>query len=115
MNTQITSIVNDFVGKLDAIVRQQVRAELEDITAKLGTPNGVAAPVRKPPAQATVQQAKPGKRAQIKRTPALVRARVLQGKYLGALRSAVGNRRAKAKGIAKQDGVAAALKFLKAA
>ena len=46
-----------------------------------------------------------------KATPKVARARKLQGKYLGSLKSLKGADRAKVKRIAKEKGVAAGLKF----
>jgi hypothetical protein len=46
-----------------------------------------------------------------KPTPKVARARKLQGKYLGALKSLTGANRAKVKAVAKEKGVAAAVKM----
>jgi hypothetical protein len=90
MTNQISTLVDDFVDKLQGVIRQ---AALEHITTSLGH-------LRAPAKAAPVQTAK------------LARARKLQGKYLGMLRTAKGGRRERAKAIAGKSGVAAAIKFL---
>jgi hypothetical protein len=54
-------------------------------------------------AKSTAQKAK-------KATPKVARARKLQGKYMGALRGLAHADRAKVKAVAKEKGVAAAVK-----
>jgi hypothetical protein len=59
------------------------------------------------PATAAKSPVKKAKKA----TPKVARARKLQGKYLGALKSLTGANRAKVKAVAKEKGVAAAVKM----
>lgn len=62
------------------------------------------------PATAVKLTAKKAKKAK-KPTPKVARARKLQGKYLGALKSLTAANRAKVKAVAKEKGVAAAVKM----
>jgi hypothetical protein len=103
-NTATTAIINDFVGKLSSAIETDVRARLTAAVAQIGGNGNAAGRLRANPLAHTPRL--------VASTPALTRARALQGKYLGALRTAKGNRRARAKALAKKEGVAAALKFL---
>lgn len=105
MNTNIrlsspfTNIIDEFVSNVRKAIHEDVRVLLN--TALGATSSGKKA-------------AKPGATVKVHRTEtkALSSARKVQGRYLGALRTATGNRRVKAKSIAKKTGVVAALKFL---
>lgn len=108
--SEISTIVNDFVTNLETAIRAQALAHVNAALGSIGVRNGANGKVAK---AAAAPKGKPARAKPVK-TKALTEARALQGKYLGALRTAVGNRRAKAKAIAKKDGVPAALKFLKA-
>jgi hypothetical protein len=98
MTNPINTLVDDFVAKLQGVIRTQA---LEHIQTTLGLPT-----TAKPATKATHTKAAPVQTAK------LSRARQIQGKYLGLLRTATGNRRARAKAIAGKSGVAAAIKFL---
>ncbi len=100
MTNQISTLVDDFVDKLQGVIRQ---AALEHITTSLGH--------LRAPTTATATKATHTKAAPVQ-TAKLARARKLQGKYLGMLRTAKGGRRERAKAIAGKSGVAAAIKFL---
>lgn len=104
MTTEISTIVNDFVSNLETAIRAQALAH---VNAALGSLNGKRMAVE----GKTPKNGKPA-RAKPVATKALSQARALQGKYLGALRTATGKRRVQAKAIAKKDGVPAAIKFL---
>jgi hypothetical protein len=59
----------------------------------------------------TATTAKPAAKKAKKATPKVARARKLQGQYLGALKSLAGADRAKVKAVAKDKGVAEAVKL----
>ena|ERR1039457_2315931 len=59
----------------------------------------------------TATTAKPAAKTAKMATPKVARARKLQGQYLGALKSLKGADRAKVKAVAKEKGVAAAVKM----
>lgn len=100
---QIRSIVDGFVAQIHEAIHNETRVSIQDALGRLT--GGAQARPRNGAGHATHRRA-------AATTAKLSSARKLQGKYLGLLRTATGNRRAKAKGIAKKDGVQAAIKFL---
>jgi hypothetical protein len=112
-NTQITELVEAFAKQIIAAAEA---AANERIQAALASAFGAPAkrgPGR-PPKQAK-QAASAGKpaagRKPFKLSPEGMKARRLQGQYLGALRALTGTNRAKVKAVAKDKGVAAAVKL----
>ncbi len=104
--TNITALVEEFSHQIVAAAKASVTARIE---AALATAFG--APKKRKPgrprkavATVTVKKAK-------KVSPKVARARRLQGKYLGALRALSAADRAKVKAVAKEKGVAAAVKM----
>jgi hypothetical protein len=65
----------------------------------------------RPPRQAAAPARPTAAKRRKKASPKVVRARKLQGQYLGALKSLTGTDRAKVKTVAKEKGVAEALKL----
>ncbi len=97
---QIRSIVDGFVAQIHEAIHNETRTSIQDALGRLTTG-----------AQPRPRNGATHRRAAAT-TAKLSSARKLQGKYLGLLRTATGNRRARAKSLAKKDGVAAAIKFL---
>jgi len=77
--------------------------------ARKGTSSPVAAS-KAAPAKAVTKAAKPAKAAKAA-SPKVARARKLQGQYLGAMRALTGDDRAKVKAVARDKGVAEAVKL----
>jgi hypothetical protein len=74
--------------------------------------NGVAKPAKSSTAQAAPKAAAPAKAGRkLNLTPKAIRARKLQGQYLGALRSLKDDAREKVKKLAQEKGVAEAVKL----
>jgi hypothetical protein len=113
--TNITALVEAFAKQLVAVTEA---AASERIQAALSSAFGVPAkrgPGR-PPKQAAVAAEKPAKkpvvgRKPLKLSPKGLKVRRLQGQYLGALRALTGANRAKVKAVAKDKGVAEAVKL----
>ena len=108
----ITTLIEDFAKRIvaatEAAAAMRVRAAL---TAALGAPIK-RGPGRPKQAAATPLPAKPkAVRKAPTATAALIRARKLQGQYLGALRGLGQADRAKVKAVAKAKGVPQALKL----
>ena len=111
----IAALIQDFANQLiavaDAAAADRLRAALDDA---LGAPTqrGPGRPKNAPAPQAAAAAAKPSPaRKSPVRTAKLIRARRLQGQYLGALRGLSDADKAKAKAVAKVKGVASALKL----
>jgi hypothetical protein len=108
-----TAIVQAFVEQITAAIEAAATARIQTVLASaLGAPAGrrslgaaaAAAIVTSAPAVA------PGRRA-AKLTPKLIKARKLQGQYLGALKSLSVADKAKVKAVAKAKGVPEAVKL----
>ncbi len=99
----IEKVVKEFTGKLVELLDQQAEANLRERVLGVldkGSHGGVRGEVER----------------SLLRKPAsakVVRARKLQGAYLGGLKSLKGRERQQAKSLAKSDGVAAAVAFMK--
>jgi hypothetical protein len=103
----ITALIEDFAKQIVAATEAATAARVQGaLAAALGAPvkRGPGRPTRAP-AQAKAERKAP------KATAALIRARKLQGQYLGALRGLAQGDRAKVKAVAKSKGVPAALKL----
>jgi hypothetical protein len=113
--TNITALVEEFAKGIVAAAKAAITARIE---AALATAFG-APKQRKPgraPRQAVAGVAPvAGKKAAGKKakkvTPKVARARKLQGQYLGALRSLSAADRDKVRAVAKEKGVAEAVKM----
>jgi hypothetical protein len=113
--TNITALVEEFAKGIVAAAKATVTARID---AALATAFG--APKKRkpgrPPKQAVAGVAPvAGKKAARKKakkvTPKVARARKLQGQYLGALRSLSAADRDKVRAVAKEKGVAEAVKM----
>ncbi len=99
----IEKVVKEFTGKLVHLLDQQAEANLRDRVLGVldrGGHQGVRGQVER----------------SLLRKPAsakIIRSRKLQGQYLGGLKSLKGRERQQAKSLAKSDGVAAAVAFMK--
>jgi hypothetical protein len=106
----IESIIQEFVARLETAVRaeagERVRAAVK---AALGEES---APAKTAPA-APVMAKSDGSagRQRSKLSPAATEARKLQGRYLGLLRGLSASARARVQKVAREQGVAAAIKF----
>jgi hypothetical protein len=109
-NTDISAIVQNFVAQITAAVEASAVARVQAALAgALGTSvkRGPGRPPKSAAAPARPTVAKKMKKA----SPKVVRARKLQGQYLGALKSLTGADRAKVKAVAKTKSVAQAVKL----
>ncbi|MGD0836343.1 MAG: hypothetical protein ABSB49_06830 [Polyangia bacterium] len=110
----ITAIIDTFVNQITAAVEAAAAKRLQTaIAGAFGT-----SPKRGPGRRAK-QAVAPvaGEQAAAKRvrrvTPKVIRARKIQGQYLGALRALSAADKAKVQAVAKEKGVAAAVKMAK--
>ena len=104
MPNDIAQIVAEFADRLTAAIEEDTLAKVRGV---LGGGIGVSRPRRgRPPGTGRVGRAV--------RSGPVSPARRLQGQYLGALRKLKGRERNRIRAIAKKDGVAAALKAIKA-
>jgi hypothetical protein len=94
-NPNITSLVETFARQIAAAVEASMAERLQAALA------GAFRTPAKPTAERKVKQA----------SPAVARARKLQGQYLGSLKSLTGADRAKVKQTAKDKGVGEAVKL----
>ena len=111
----IAALIQDFANQLiavaDAAAADRLRAALDDA---LGAPTqrGPGRPKNAPAPQAAAAAAEPSpSRRTPVRTAKLIQARKLQGQYLGALRGLGDRDKARVKKVAKDQGVASALKL----
>jgi hypothetical protein len=107
----ISAIVADFVTQVTAAVEGSAIARVQ---AALAAAFGTAAkrrPGRPPKQPTTIATAPSPAKKRKKASPRVVRARKLQGQYLGALKSLTGADRAKLKAVAKAKGVAEAVRL----
>lgn len=111
----ITALVEDFVSQVMAATEAAAAARAQAaVAAVFGIPTkrGPGRPPRSLLSAATPTPARPALRRKApKATAKLIRARKLQGQYLGALKSLGGADKAKVKAVAKQKGVPEALKL----
>lgn len=115
-NINITALIQDFAAKVTAATEAAAIARVQAaVAAAFGAPVK-RGPGRPPRSTHAAQAASPagkvaGERKRSRATAALVRARKLQGQYLGALRGLGQADRAKVKAVAKDKGVPEALKL----
>jgi hypothetical protein len=110
----ITAIVETFVGQITTAVEASMADRIQAAFAGVFGAPQKRGPGR-PPKQAVagVASAAVSQKKTRTATPNAIRARKLQGQYLGALKSLKGADRAKVKAVAKEKGVAAAVKVAK--
>jgi hypothetical protein len=114
-SSDIESIVRDFAARISALVHAQMS---EDISTAFGLITGGKKSAAKPAAAGPAPAAKaapaavavPGKR-KLKLTAKGMAARKLQGQYLGLLRGLGQGARLRVKKVAREKGVAEAIKF----
>ncbi len=110
----ITAIIDTFVNKITAAVESAAAQRLQAAIAGAFGTSQKRGPGR--PAKQAVVPVTPlaaPKAAARMVTPKVIRARKLQGQYLGALRALAAADKAKVKAVAKEKGVAAAVKMAK--
>jgi hypothetical protein len=110
----ITTIVEEFISQITAAVElaaaQRIQAALAG-AFDLPQKRGPGRPAKQAAGVGTVaEKAVTGKKTRTA-TPKAIRARKLQGQYMGALKSLTGADRAKVKAVAKEKGVAEAVKL----
>jgi len=110
----IESIVRDFATRIEAVVRAQISANLSSAFADLaGNKTSTAKPTVAEPtkaAKAAPAVEAPGKR-KLKLTAKGTAARKVQGQYLGLLRGLRPGVRLRVQKVAREKGVAEAMKF----
>ena len=105
----LTAIIDTFVNQITAAVESAAAQRLQAaIAGAFGTPQK-GRPGR--PAKQAVAPVVAPKAAGRRVTPKVTRARKLQGQYLGALRALSAADKAKLRAVAKEKGVAAAVKM----
>jgi hypothetical protein len=110
ISTEIESIVREFTARVVAAAK--VQASERVLSAVSAALTGQAAPAAAPSAkpQKAAAAPVPGKR-KLKLSAKGLAARKLQGQYLGLLRGLSAGPRARVKKVAREKGVAEALKF----
>jgi hypothetical protein len=106
ISSEIESIVREFTARVVAAAKAQANERV--LSAVSSALSGQAAPASAKADKAAV--AAPGKR-KLKLSPKGLAARKLQGQYLGLLRGLSAGPRARVKKVAREKGVAEALKF----
>jgi hypothetical protein len=105
----LQKLVDEFVDSLNAIIMAQAREHARVVVANaLGSDAGGG--VRRGPGRPPGSGAKAG-RPPARTTAKLSKARQLQGQYLGSLRRLKGAERARVKKVAREQGVAEAVKL----
>jgi len=112
---RITSLIEDFAKQIIAATEATAVARVQAVLAgAFGAPakRRPGRPKRSIVAAGTPTPSRPAlRRKRPKLTAKLIRARKLQGQYLGALKSLKAADKAKVKAFAKDKGVAAAVKL----
>jgi hypothetical protein len=108
ISTEIESIVREFTARVVAAAKAQANERVLSAVATALTGQTASAPA--PTAKAAKSVAVPGKR-KLKLSAKGLAARKLQGQYLGLLRGLNPGPRARVKKVAREKGVAEALKF----
>lgn len=109
ISTEIESIVREFTARVVAAAKAQANERV--LSAVATALSGQAAVAHAPSAKADkTAVAAPGKR-KLKLSAKGLAARKLQGQYLGLLRGLGPGPRARVKKVAREKGVAEALKF----
>ncbi len=111
----IESLVRDFAARIEAVVRAQISENISSAFAGLtGKKTSTAKPTVAEPSKAAkaapAAVAAPGKR-KLKLTAKGAAARKVQGQYLGLLRGLRPGVRLRVQKVAREKGVAEAMKF----
>ena len=110
MPTEISAIVENFVQQLVAAIEQDSVRRVQDAIA-----GAFAAPTKRGPGRPALKAPTIGSvlptRVRPAASPKLAQARQLQGQYLGALRALNETSKAKVRKLAKEKGVAEAIKL----
>jgi hypothetical protein len=109
----IESIVRDFASRIAMLVRTQMSEDISTGLARLTEGRTSTKPARTetpPAAKVATTVAVPGKR-KLKLTAKGMAARKLQGQYLGMLRGLRPGARLRVRKMARESGVAEAIKF----
>ncbi len=113
----ITAIIDTFVNQITAAVESAAAQRLQAaIAGAFGAPQerGPGRPAQQAVAPVAHVAAPKVAGKKVRRvTPKVIRARKLQGQYLGALRALSAADKAKVQAVAKEKGVAAAVKMAK--
>ncbi|MGD0838218.1 MAG: hypothetical protein ABSB49_16395 [Polyangia bacterium] len=115
ISSEIEAIVREFTARVLAAAKAQASERvLSAVSAALGEQGAFAsvppARIEKAERIEKLPQAEPGKR-KLRLSPKGLAARKLQGQYLGLLRGLAAGPRARVKKVAREQGVAEALKF----
>jgi len=108
ISTEIESIVREFTARVVAAAKAQANERV--LSAVSNALTGQAVPSAAPAVKAAKAAPIPGKR-KLKLSAKGLAARKLQGQYLGLLRGLGPGPRARVKKVAREKGVAEALKF----
>jgi hypothetical protein len=106
----IMKLIQDFASQLVAATQAATEDRLRASFAGSFSPSGKRGPGRQAKVASTTATPTAGRRP-MTITPKVTRARKLQGQYLGTLRSLGAGDKAKVKAVAKEQGVAAAVKL----
>jgi hypothetical protein len=113
----ITAIIDTFVNQITAAVESAVTQRLQAaIAGAFGAPQkrGPGRPAKRVVAPVAPVAAPKAAARKVRRvTPKVIRARKIQGQYMGALRALSAADKAKVRAVAKEKGVAAAVKMAK--
>jgi hypothetical protein len=112
-SSDIEAIAREFVGRIEAMVQAQIRDRVLSTLTTAMTGRETLAAERSTAKKPDKPLATP-KRRQIKLTAQGLAARKLQGQYLGLLRGLGPGARARVQKVAREQGVAAAIKFANA-
>jgi hypothetical protein len=107
---ELASLVRDFVYRLVAAVETDAIQRIQDAVSAAFVVSAVSAkPVPLEPGQSAAANAKPRRRLNL--SPTALATRKLQGKYMGVIRPLPPALRERVKKVAREQGVAEAIKF----
>jgi hypothetical protein len=92
------TFIDDLAAAIAERVRARIIAAVDEAFAQVSGPS-----------EGSVQKGRPARAKRRALSPAMARARKVQGQYLGALRSLTGDARKKVKALAQSEGVGRAL------
>jgi hypothetical protein len=110
--TLVETFISQVASAVESAAAQRIQAALADA---FGVPQkrGPGRPAKQAASVAIVAERAVTEKKTRTATPKAIRARKLQGQYMGALKSLKGAERAKVKAMAKEKGVAEAVKLAK--
>lgn len=108
ISTEIESIVREFTARVVAAAKAQANERVLSAVSAALAGHGAAVPA---PAAKADKAVAPGGKRKLKLSAKGLAARKLQGQYLGLLRGLGPGPRARVKKVAREKGVAEALKF----